>query len=807
MASSPSTRLFDVSFAASAEQGKAPPERCDIVKQGPSATCFKIGHFFSDREVAELVQQTEKMPFCDLDTEYPQEYRHCMRCLCRSDDLAVAVWQRLVPFLQATDLDGARPRYMGGEGYWVATGINPCFRVSKYAGSGHFKRHTDGGFDIDSDNRSIFTVMAYLTDDFVGGETVIYEPDGPAHKIMPQTGTLVVFNHDLEHEALPVSGIKLIFRTDIIFRRIGGALVGSDALRDHPQFQHAEHLYAECARKHKLGDAHGSTEAFREAERVHQQQQPRAPMQNVDVVPPVVDQNILGHITPFLFGSGIQDAQSGLRGLVSLLLACRGSFTSISRDNTLWRIFHTQQWPELVTKETLQVLPPDRRWFHFFRSRWLAQRDFQVLFLHVGIEHTWFGLMGEEQLGPSSELPVGCAPSALRAEYHRGYAGSRLGLRGFMIPTEGSASEVVAQVPLQVWEDQWDEDDIRYPWQTCHNGDYTLDPPYVRWLAKTILQNGGSKPKNPRIHPVLVAVPSRTGMRKQIIEELTEEQDQSSSHWNKPQNVCAPYVAVVEVEELVARWLQQPNCIVLYRHLDSGSTAVTPVVGYRAMGDISIEIGTRGRASQNPTKTQKERFRTESARAAQSTHANWLEAESGAIGASLQALSGDAQVACRTSRTTIIVVSPSELRVDEQLEMHAQFAEAAEANSPKIYFHTHADIIRAADALCSVPQARELLGFVSSRSPAQPPFESCSGCELRVPKTQLTLSNCWAERVRRCQSCVSRVCLTHRTKHNAPAEHHPSEKQKCPACSAQTYLVCVPRTTGLGLVCLRCRWN
>lgn len=102
------------------------------------------------------------------------------------------------------DLDGKR---------WVATGINPNFPWARYTEGQHFGKHKDTP-TLRTDERGELTgardkltCLVYLNDNFHGGETVFYSNDGSElFRVMPQRGKAVVFDMDLLHEGLSVTG-------------------------------------------------------------------------------------------------------------------------------------------------------------------------------------------------------------------------------------------------------------------------------------------------------------------------------------------------------------------------------------------------------------------------------------------------------------------------------------------------------------------------------------------------------------------------------------------------------------------------
>ena len=76
------------------------------------------------------------------------------------------------------------------------------------------KKHKDQSYIRNDSEASYYTILIYLNDNYIGGETVFDEIT-----INPKAGTALIFRHDLEHTGSEVrSGIKYILRTDIMFR-------------------------------------------------------------------------------------------------------------------------------------------------------------------------------------------------------------------------------------------------------------------------------------------------------------------------------------------------------------------------------------------------------------------------------------------------------------------------------------------------------------------------------------------------------------------------------------------------------------
>jgi hypothetical protein len=110
-------------------------------------------------------------------------------------------------------------------------GLNPKLRVLMYDSSDNdrFEPHFDATTKVGVNKKSLITVLLYLNDgdgkDFKGGETLflnhhISQRQGKekATKVVPSTGDVVIFEHDLYHSGAPLEwGTKYVLRTDILF--------------------------------------------------------------------------------------------------------------------------------------------------------------------------------------------------------------------------------------------------------------------------------------------------------------------------------------------------------------------------------------------------------------------------------------------------------------------------------------------------------------------------------------------------------------------------------------------------------------
>ena len=98
----------------------------------------------------------------------------------------------------------------------VAVGLNERLRFYRYEPGQTFAPHYDGAFERENGERSEFTFLIYLNDDFTGGSTGFFQP-GRFH-VQPKTGSLLLFHHPQLHEGAVVeSGTKYVLRSDVMY--------------------------------------------------------------------------------------------------------------------------------------------------------------------------------------------------------------------------------------------------------------------------------------------------------------------------------------------------------------------------------------------------------------------------------------------------------------------------------------------------------------------------------------------------------------------------------------------------------------
>ena len=131
--------------------------------------------------------------------------------LIRDDpDTAASLWSDLKAFMPQT----FRKRQV--------IGLNERFRFYRYDVGQQFDWHQDGYFERANKERSRFTFMVYLNDDFEGGGTSfsdIYAGRSfDDFRVEPKKGSALVFYHPIMHRGDPViAGRKYVMRSDVMY--------------------------------------------------------------------------------------------------------------------------------------------------------------------------------------------------------------------------------------------------------------------------------------------------------------------------------------------------------------------------------------------------------------------------------------------------------------------------------------------------------------------------------------------------------------------------------------------------------------
>lgn len=177
--------------------------------------------FLSAAECDDNIQFGESKGFEDAPVSTGQgmvimkDVRNNDRVMFDDPERAQALYERLAVHLS--------PRF---QKKWTPVGLNERLRLYRYDVGQLFNWHYDGHFARSNGERSMFTFMVYLNDDFEGGATSFSHVDygvpsiGDMVRITPVKGMALLFHHPILHRGDAVTaGRKYVLRTDVMYRR------------------------------------------------------------------------------------------------------------------------------------------------------------------------------------------------------------------------------------------------------------------------------------------------------------------------------------------------------------------------------------------------------------------------------------------------------------------------------------------------------------------------------------------------------------------------------------------------------------
>lgn len=113
---------------------------------------------------------------------------------------------------------------------WRPVGLNERLRFYRYDAGQFFDWHSDGYYERPNGERSFFTFIIYLNDDFEGGGTSFREEgfrrsECGQFTVKAKKGNALLFHHPIGHRGDAVtSGRKYVLRTDVMYGRISQSL-------------------------------------------------------------------------------------------------------------------------------------------------------------------------------------------------------------------------------------------------------------------------------------------------------------------------------------------------------------------------------------------------------------------------------------------------------------------------------------------------------------------------------------------------------------------------------------------------------
>lgn len=105
------------------------------------------------------------------------------------------------------------PQELGG---WKLKGLNEQVKIYKYTKGQQFKMHRDAPYVRNDNEQSFITMMVYLNEGFVGGDTFFMDK-----QVKPETGKCLLFWQDQLHAGMEVTeGVKYAIRTDVMYTKV-----------------------------------------------------------------------------------------------------------------------------------------------------------------------------------------------------------------------------------------------------------------------------------------------------------------------------------------------------------------------------------------------------------------------------------------------------------------------------------------------------------------------------------------------------------------------------------------------------------
>ncbi|EFC40555.1 predicted protein [Naegleria gruberi] len=391
--------------------------------------CIYIGSLLSRTECSDLIDSTSRLGYAEIDKEYPKEYRNSERVLVKSKKLADMIWSRIVPFLKKSDIDGVKPYGFDNDGCWVPCGINEVLRFNKYSRGTFFKPHTDAQFVRNDNEKSIFTVLVYLSDSSAAttllkkvGEKI--EDDSISFdfkklaSIKPTEGSVAIFNHDLYHDGQKLYyGSKYVVRSEIIFKRIDKDSIYRMDYRNSEEFKRVKNLIDDSYELERQGNLTQSTIKYIQAMDLqtslsHSIQ--RKSNRKLSFIEENLPEEVFVHIFNYLTDEEV----------CTSVIPINSEINSIARNETMWEQRFSKKWgSETMEKsildrviryeydenyeptneekiefhskenEIINLLQKDTHdWYNAFSCRSNMEKSFNAVLLDLG-QHTYkYGL-------------------------------------------------------------------------------------------------------------------------------------------------------------------------------------------------------------------------------------------------------------------------------------------------------------------------------------------------------------------------------------------------------------------------------
>lgn len=173
---------------------------------------FSIDNFWDSEMCDILIAQVEKANFYpNKETVLNQNSlddnlgsRDNFKVYLNNQELANIIYEFLREELSIINLIG-----------YEHTGIHSNLRVYKYLTGQEFKTHKDGHIVVSDTEKSFYSLLLYLNENFEGGKTTF-----ESCEVEPKQGRITFFPHDFLHAGEVVkNGNKYVMRGNILFKK------------------------------------------------------------------------------------------------------------------------------------------------------------------------------------------------------------------------------------------------------------------------------------------------------------------------------------------------------------------------------------------------------------------------------------------------------------------------------------------------------------------------------------------------------------------------------------------------------------
>lgn len=222
----------------------------DNIQYGQRCEIPGIGFYITDLLTREECDNAIKFFDPNMKEIYiNKDYRDMDQATLLSDEISLKLWDRIKHHFDDIKINPDNECFYGSSfdinGIWTPKGLNNYFRCSRYKAGGHFSSHRDGFYHPSLNNRSLYTFMLYINDDFTGGSTKFLVDRKCSIKdtvdLKFSCGTAIIFPHNYLHQGSIVeSGFKYILRTDIMFEN--NTQLSSDEIRAFNLIKDASNL-------------------------------------------------------------------------------------------------------------------------------------------------------------------------------------------------------------------------------------------------------------------------------------------------------------------------------------------------------------------------------------------------------------------------------------------------------------------------------------------------------------------------------------------------------------------------------------